>query len=128
MNGKATVLRPDWDEYALGLARAVATRADCRRSKVGAVILDADHRVVSTGYNGAPAGQKGCLAGACPRGLGQVNTSYDNCIAVHAEANAILYAHRSLKDCTLYVTKPPCADCSRLIAGAQIGRVVVLAD
>lgn len=28
--------RPDWDAYFLGIARAVAERADCTRSKVGA--------------------------------------------------------------------------------------------
>lgn len=60
--------RPSWDEWALGIAEAVATRADCTRRKVGAVILDKDHRIVSTGYNGSPPGGPSCLAGACPRG------------------------------------------------------------
>lgn len=59
--------RPDWDTYFLGICEAVAERADCTRRKVGAVIVK-DHRIVSTGYNGAPARQPGCLEGACPRG------------------------------------------------------------
>lgn len=60
--------RPGWDDYFLGIAEAVAARADCTRRQVGAVIVH-DHRIVATGYNGAAPGQPGCLsAGACPRG------------------------------------------------------------
>jgi dCMP deaminase len=63
MNG-----RPGWDDYFLAIAEAVAARADCTRRQVGAVIVR-DHRIVATGYNGAPPGHRGCLsAGACPRG------------------------------------------------------------
>lgn len=44
--------RPDWDTYFLGVADAVAVRADCRRRQVGAVIVSEDRRIISTGYNG----------------------------------------------------------------------------
>lgn len=168
-------MRPNWDGYFLGVAEAVAVRADCTRRRIGAVIVDPDRRIVSTGYNGAPSGQPGCLsAGACPRGLhyrrdesgweedddwpcrwpimdnhpsvcepeprcacgdswpcsGFVDhgSSYDagpgTCEAVHAESNCLLYAYRSVKGCTLYVTDEPCAGCWRLIRGALIARVV----
>lgn len=61
--------RPDWTQWALGVAAAVAARADCTRRQVGAVILDSEHRVLSVGYNGAPSGAPGCASdGACPRG------------------------------------------------------------
>jgi dCMP deaminase len=60
--------RPSWDDWALGIAHAVAARADCTRRKIGAVILDSEHRIVSTGYNGSPPGGPSCLAGECPRG------------------------------------------------------------
>lgn len=59
--------RPGWREYFLGVAEAVAARGDCTRRRVGAVLVQ-DHRIVSTGYNGAPRGAPGCLEGACPRG------------------------------------------------------------
>lgn len=127
--GLGTV-RPDWDLYFLNIAVAVADRADCTRRKVGAVIVK-NHRVVSTGYNGAPAGRKGCLEGACPRGASDVppGSSYDtgpgSCIAVHAEANAIIYAdYDKCLGATLYCTDEPCGGCQKLIDGAGISRVV----
>src|SRR5260221_13325879 len=63
------VLRPSWDDYFLGIAWAVARRADCRRRQIGGVIVDKDRRIASTGYNGAPWGEGSCTAAGCPRGL-----------------------------------------------------------
>lgn len=119
--------RPDWDTYFLNISKAVSTRADCRRSRVGAVIVK-DHRIVSTGYNGSPAGDKSCLAGECPRGLltGDQGSDYSNCLAIHAEANALVYANRSdCENATLYVTREPCTDCAKLIRASGIKRVVI---
>lgn len=62
------VHRPEWDSYFLKITHTVAERADCTRRQVGAVLVK-DHRIVATGYNGAPAGKPGCLSDhACPRG------------------------------------------------------------
>lgn len=127
--------RPTWDEWALGIATAVASRADCTRRKVGAVILGPDHRVLSTGYNGYPPGQPGCLTdGACPRG----RRTYDEipasspyvevaeaCQALHAEENAVLHLPSGARlGATVYVTDEPCPNCQRFLAGAGISRVV----
>ncbi len=61
--------RIGWDDYFLQVADAVALRADCTRRKVGAVLVGQDRKVISTGYNGSPPGEPGCLSdGACPRG------------------------------------------------------------
>jgi dCMP deaminase len=62
--------RPAWDLYFLSIADAVATRADCTRRHVGAVVVDpATKHIIATGYNGSPPGEAGCLSdGACPRG------------------------------------------------------------
>lgn len=121
--------RPDWDSYFLAGAMWVASRADCTRSRVGAILVR-EHRIVSTGYNGSIAGTPGCLDGNCPRGrqsyVDRPSTAdYSDCIALHAECNAILYARREDRlDATLYVTRPPCDACLRVIAASGVARVV----
>lgn len=123
-------MRPDWDEYFLGVAAAVAARGDCSRRQVGAVIVDGDHRIIGTGYNGTAPGGLSCLAGQCPRAATDVvpGSSYDTgpgaCIATHAEANALLFARASVKGGTLYVTHAPCGGCAKLTEAAGITRWV----
>lgn len=126
--------RPSWNAYGLTLAEAVATRADCTRRKVGAVVMRPDHSIVSTGYNGGPSGGKSCLKGECPRGLQSFEdvppgTSYDTgdgaCIALHAEQNALLRADwDEMRGATLYITEKPCDGCVRMITGTHIELVV----
>lgn len=123
--------RPSWDAYFLRLAAVVATRADCTRSQVGAVLVNARNEVRGTGYNGAPSGVPGCAsAGACPRGrLSSAecapNSDYANCIADHAERNALRHADpRELFGSTLYTTREPCPACWTLIRAAGLRRVV----
>lgn len=124
--------RPDWDEWAFGIARAVSLRGDCTRRQVGAVILGPNHEPISFGYNGAPSGAPGCLSdGACPRATSGVpaGSSYDTgpgaCISIHAEANALLWAGQSrLQGATMYVTEKPCDGCWKLIYATPIGCVV----
>lgn len=122
--------RPGWDPYFLTIARAVARRADCTRRQIGCVLVDRDDRIISSGYNGAPAGKPGCLTdGACPRGqlsYAQVpkDSDYDNCISIHAEANALLYARTDCKGATAYITDAPCYSCAKLLAAAGVDRIV----
>lgn len=126
--------RPDWDEYFLKIAVAVSSRGDCTRSKVGAVLVDINHRVISTGYNGTHPGSPGCLEGACPRGQLSyeelpAESDYGNCISDHAERNAIRYAHPGeVPGTTLYVTRRPCVGCKELLLATGVRRVVWLAD
>jgi dCMP deaminase len=60
--------RPGWDEWGLSIAKAVATRGECTRRRVGAVIISPKTRQIWAGYNGAAPGAPSCLDGACPRG------------------------------------------------------------
>jgi len=129
--------RPGWDEYFIGIARAVATRATCLRRKYGAVITK-DNIIISTGYNGAPSGMKDCLeVGKCTRKELQIphGERYELCHSVHAEANAIIRASvDELKGATIYIAgtdndtgeclSEPCMMCKRMILNAQIAKVV----
>lgn len=123
--------RPSWDLWGLSLAEGVSLRADCTRRQVGAVILNCWHSVVAEGYNGAPAGEEGCIAGGCPRSRSDVEpgSSYDTgpgtCIALHAEQNALLRASwADMVGSTLYVTEEPCNGCWRMLQGTPLDRVV----
>lgn len=134
---KTKQLRPGWDEYFIDIARAVSARATCLRRKYGAVITK-DNIIVSTGYNGAPAGMKDCLeVGKCTRKELQIphGERYELCHSVHAEANAIIRASADeLKDSTIYISgadngvgeclSEPCMMCKRLILNAKIKKVV----
>jgi dCMP deaminase len=126
----APIKRPTWDDYYLGIAKAVSTRGDCVRRQHGAVIVK-NHSIIATGYNGSPPGSdKSCGAtGQCPRNLDPNSKhgegSYDLCWATHAEANAIVRASwEDLQGSTIYITGSPCPGCSKLIASAGIDRVV----
>ena len=39
--------RPDWHAWGVGIATAVAARADCTRRRVGAVVFDEANRILS---------------------------------------------------------------------------------
>jgi dCMP deaminase len=117
--------RPGWDEYFLGIAEAVSRRSDCERDKVGAVVVGEDHRIRATGYNGSPAGMEGCSV--CPRRTSDVapGSCYSNCVAIHAELNALLYCDRSdLPGSTLYITRRACYGCMKAIYAAGVSKVV----
>ena len=128
--------RPSWEEYFLGIAVAVAARADCRRARYGAVIVDKGNRIISTGYNGGPSLGPSCLRGQCPRGLlsaeqlAHNSADYSNCVAVHAETNAIAYARSDCRGAVMYIAEAdgnhhsPCDACSKLIIAAGISLVV----
>jgi dCMP deaminase len=118
--------RQSWDDYFLDLARATSTRATCSRRKHGAVVVR-DRRIVSTGYNGAPSGFPHCLDGACPRAESDApqGHAYESCIAIHAEANALLFSSPEERDgAALYSTGAPCFGCAKLIANSGISEVV----
>lgn len=121
-----------WDEMFLEMTRAASMRGNCTRAQVGSIIVDANRRLLSMGYNGSAAGEPGCLTeGACERGkltykqLAGLTGDYDNCISIHAEANAIMYADVIRRQGgTIYSTYKPCAGCFKLIKGSGLKRIV----
>lgn len=117
-----------WIKATQELAAIFST---CSRRQYAAVIVTPTGRVVGFGYNGSPPGQPHCVDGACPRASSSVpsGSPYDSgegrCIAVHAEANALLFSDATARQgATLYVNGPPCPDCAKLIAASGVTRVV----
>lgn len=124
--------RPDWDTYFMEIAEVTATRANCSRRKVAAVVVS-EHRIISTGYNGTPRGVTNCFAGGCARCAGSApsGSSLEECICVHAEQNAICqaaYYGIRLAGASIYVTISPCLTCAKLIINAGIKEVVYGGD
>ncbi len=120
--------RPDLDEYFLKIASVVAERSTCRRHHVGAVAVKNKH-ILTTGYNGAPAGTKDCLELGClrdERGIAS-GTRHEICRGIHAEQNAIIQAGLhgvSLEGSTIYCTHTPCILCAKMLVNAGIKRYV----
>jgi len=108
---------PRLQEWALGMARHVATLSKDPSTKVGAVIFDPQRRIVSAGYNGFARG----VLDTDSR-LNHRETKYK--LVLHAEKNAILFATGSTHDCTLVVTHPCCAQCAALMIQAGIAHVI----
>jgi dCMP deaminase len=120
--------RPNIDEYFLKAAAVVAERSTCLRHHVGAVAVR-DKQILSTGYNGAPAGQPDCLTLGCLRDELNIpsGTRHETCRAVHAEQNAIIQAALhgvSLEGATIYCTHTPCILCAKMLTNARIKRYV----
>jgi len=127
-----TAQRPGWDQYFMDIARVVASRSNCMKRKVAAVIV-LDKRIISTGYNGTPRGTKNCNEGGCPRcnNLATSGTGLDECLCSHGEENAIVQASYhgvSLKDATIYSTFAPCLMCAKMIINSGIREVVYNLD
>jgi dCMP deaminase len=124
--------RPDWDEYFMNIARVVATRSNCVKRKVAAVIT-VDRRIISTGYNGTPRGVANCNEGGCPRcnAFGPGGADLGECVCSHAEENAIVqsaYHGVSVRGSTIYSTFCPCLMCTKMIINAGIAEVVFSAE
>lgn len=119
--------RKSWDEYYLDLAEMAASRTTCANRAVGAVVVSTTNRIVSTGYNGGPSGFKHCVDGGCPRANSgkQTGFGYDECIAIHAEVNALLFASpEERQGGTLYTSLFPCFNCAKVISNSGIDAVV----
>lgn len=132
--------REDWKTYFLGVAAMISQRSTCLRRHYGAVIVDENNKIVSTGYNGAARGRDNCCdLGYCLREQMNVphGERYELCEAIHGELNAIINGDpKEMKGSTLYifgydaddniVDAAPCLMCQRAIANAQIKEVVYM--
>ena len=120
--------QPSWDQYFMRMAFLAASRANCTRRKVGAVIVKGKN-VLATGYNGPPSGAVHCDVVGCIRDDLNVPSGerHELCRGLHAEQNAIIQAavHGvSIAGSSIYVTTHPCVVCSKMIMNAQMVEIV----
>lgn len=116
-----------FDDIYMDLASNLSRKSHCVKMKVGAVISK-DTRIVSLGYNGPPAGTHNCDIEWPEQGCARDRKGGCS-LALHAEANAILYAAKNqitMEGATLYVTLSPCLPCARIIFTTGIKKVIYL--
>lgn len=137
----------------LEIAYIISQSSKCCSWRVGALI-EKNGRIISTGYNGSPAGAVNCCDHAEKEGWVGVrkhngtglrqegliptkkvllkehrpaHSAWSAKNEIHAELNAILFAARngmSIEGATMYVTLSPCGDCAKAIAQSGIKKVV----
>ena len=120
-----------WDQRFMDMAKMVGSWSSCfqQNRQIGAVIVR-NKRIITTGYNGAPAGVKSCVErGECLRRKLNIpsGTQHELCYAIHAEQNAIIQAAKlgiSIEGATLYCTHQPCVICAKMIVNSGISGVI----
>ncbi len=132
-------MRTDKITWFLDLAQRCAEQGTCLRRNYGAVIVDANGMVVSTGYTGAPCGECDCLdLGVCWREQHNIppGSNYEKCRSVHAEMNALIQAGKKAIGSVLYLAGidaktgalidagPPCFLCTKMVVNSRILKIV----
>ncbi len=107
----------EWDEYFMKIAETAAMKSKDPSSKMGCVIVDANKRVVSLGYNGM-------LQGADESKMTLSERPMKYYFSIHSEMNALIFAHQDLTGCTVYNRVATCDNCLKYCLQAGIKRFV----
>lgn len=113
-----------WDNLFMGMAHLTAKRSKDPSTKCGAVLVDYNNVILSTGFNGPPSNIDDSFV---PWNTRPHKYSY----IYHAEENAIDFAlenGRCVEGSTLYITHHPCTDCTLKIVRFGISKVVIPYD
>jgi len=116
-------MQMSWDTDLLDLAQWWASRRSKDPStKVGAVVVNDHHEILSIGYNGFPRGFPD-----------DPDLYYDRDFKLrhiaHAERNALDLAKGDVTGATIYVSPlPMCAECAKTVVQRRLKRVVVRGD
>lgn len=101
--------------YFIKIAKDIASLSKDPSTKVGAVIVDEDHRIISTGYNGFPAG--------CDESQLTWERPMKYLTVIHAELNALIFARRELTNCRIYITHGPCESCLKHLLQSKVREI-----
>jgi dCMP deaminase len=108
--------RMSWDHVMMKLADTISFRSPDAQTRVGAVIVNKDHRILGMGYNGWMPGIDDTL-------IPNIRPLKYNFV-IHAELNAILNCEHRPINGTLYCTHRPCPHCFHCIVTAGITELV----
>lgn len=108
-----------WDQRFIRIAEEVCLWSKDPSTKVGCVLVR-DRRILTSGYNGLPAG----ILDDPSR---YEDREFKLSVVIHAEQNAYLNAVKtgtSTEGSTLYVTFPPCSHCAASTIQAGVKKVI----
>ena len=110
----------DWIKYFRNIAEVISIKSKDRSTKIGAVIVDNDNAILSTGYNSFPRGIKDNVEERHERPEKYLWTE-------HGERNAIYNAARKgirIEGARMFLNcRVSCPDCARAIINAGIREV-----
>ena len=114
-----------WDETFMLMTKLIAKKSKEPNTKVGSCVVDENNIIVGLGYNGFP---RNCDDNEFPweREGDVLDVKYT--YVVHAEANAIMNANKSVKNCRIYVSLFPCNECAKIIIQNEIKEVIYESD
>lgn len=100
------------DRIYMNMALELSKLSTCSRRAVGTVIVDSEHRIIGSGYNGVLPGMPHCK---------DVNLEgkKELCHCLHSEDNAASLITRG-QNLRAYVSTFPCEGCMRLLISRGI--------
>ena len=115
------MLRLDKHEAMMQMAEVMAKRTTCVRRSVGAVITSEVGIVLATGFNGVPQALPHCNEESpCTGALAESGTRLDECLAIHAEQNALIQLSNPREAAYIYSTTETCIHCTKMLLNTSI--------
>lgn len=108
--------RTSWARYFIEMAETASRKSKDPSTKVGCIIVNPkNNKVVSTGYNGFPA--------KCDETQMTFERPMKYHLTIHAEMNALAFAHTDLSEHMAFVTHAPCENCLKHMIAFGIRRI-----
>lgn len=116
------VNRPTKVEVFLLTAQQQARLSTCPRRKVGVVIVDKYDKIIATGFNGKPEKfPHDCHMAGCKIDNHEPGKNLSDCMAIHAEINAIAHLKNVKKARALFLWgAAPCTECAKVICNTKV--------
>lgn len=116
------------NDYFMGVADVVSRRSTCSRRNVGCVVINNHNHIMATGHNGVPRGVTHCVDSPCGGIYHASGLGLDECMAVHAEANALMQCKDIMVVKKIYCTTFPCIQCIKMIMNTSCAELIYRDD
>ena len=109
------------------IAKLTAKRSTCISKQVGCVLVDNNGRIIMTGFNGVPSGNKHCNEHEHFKNNRTAHHLWSQSNELHSEQNALAYCAKNgikTNDSILYITLSPCIHCAKILLVAGVKKVI----